>query len=239
MRIATALAVPLALSGCSLQADWDGSKKLAGDECVLAAQLSSAAPTASAGSAVLGEGVGDGEASSRAEPADSGRDSLTRAELAEALRAHVPEDIYEVLDLYALPEPVVLGDESEERRAQILEVMRARSLAEDVLRGWAQIACGPEVGLPTGTEGESPEWPALSQLQALEGELNGVRTIGVAGATEPDHAVALCEEVRLHDTDARIEVTDLDGFPLALAEPGSACGYHPVLLEGLDLNASE
>lgn len=218
--VCTALVVaPLVLSGCSLQADWDGSKKLASDECVLAAQLFSALPDTSS--------VIDSAAAGSEEEAPE--PSLTRTELAEALRQYVPEDLHEVLDIYTLPEPAALGDESEERKAQIVEVLNARSLAEDALRGWAQLSCGPDI------VGGAAEPPMLEHMQSFETELGGVRAIAVLGATEPDHAVALCEEARAHDAEARIEVIDLDGFPLALAEPGSACGYHPILFEGLEL----
>lgn len=198
---AALVAVPVALSGCSLQADWDGTKLLASEQCVLAGRLFT----------------------------DS-----DRAELAEALRPYVPEDLHEVLDIYTLPEPAAMGDESEERRAQIVEVLSARSSAEDALRGWAQLSCGPGVVV-----GEAGEPPLLQHMQSFETELDGVRVITVMGATEPDHAVSLCEQVRLHDTEAQIEVTDLDGFPLALAAADAACGFHPILYEGLDIDAED
>ena len=221
---ANVIAASLALSGCAPQADWDGAKKLASEECVLAAQLFSAhdAPADAVHPVEAGE--------------DAPEQPPTRTELADSLRPYVPEDLHGVLDVYALPEPIVLGDESEARQAEIAEVLSARSSAEDALRGWAQLDCGPEVGQQAAAaDGDGAEWPALSQLQALEGEVDGVRTLAIAGAVEPDHAVALCEEARLHDAEARIEVTDLDGFPLALSLPGAACGYDPILLEGVDL----
>lgn len=232
--VAAAVA-PLVLAGCAPQADWDGAKKLASQECVLAAQLFSAPGPSAPGPSAPGPSA----TASTAELAEDGGDAPepppTRAELADSLRQYVPEDLHEVLDIYALLEPVMIGDESDERQAQIAEVLSARSLAEDALRGWAQIACGPEVGQLAGAaEGESSEWPTLSQLHALEGELDGVRIVSVAGAVEPDHAVALCEEVRRSDAEAQIEVTDSDGFPLALALPDAACGYDPILFEGLE-----
>lgn len=235
-RIAVAcaalIAAPLALSGCSLQADWDGSKKRASEECVLAAQLFTATSDTSSSLPELVEGLEE-EAS---EP------PLTRIDLAVALRAYVPEELHEMLLIYALPEPVARGDESEERQAEIIEVLSARSSSENALRGWAQLACGPEIALPAsavvGDEDPRSAWSTLSQLQAFESEFDGVRTITVAGATEPDHAVALCEQVRVNDAEARIQVSDLDGFPLALAEAGAACDYHPILFEELEVEES-
>lgn len=197
------LVASLALAGCALQADWDGSKRLASDECVLAAQLFG---------------------------------SPDRTALAEALRPHVPEDMHVVLDIYALPALTATGDESEQRQAEIIEVLGARSLAEDALRGWAQLSCGAGVGQQAG---EGGQWPMLSQMQAFESEHDGVRIISVAGALEPDHAVALCAEVRMHESEAQIEVSDFDGFPLAFASPGAECYYDPILLQGLDLEEEQ
>lgn len=210
--VVAACVVPLALASCATQADWDGSKRLASEECRLAAQLF-------AGAADPLDEVSDGA---------GGSSPLTRTELASKLSAHVPEDLREALFLYALPRPEPTGGESEAQQLEALEVLHAQSAAEDALRGWAQLSCGVEVADGAG------ELPPLDQTQSFESEVDGVRVVTIAGATEPDHAVQLCEEARSQEPEAQIEVTDLEGFPLALAEAGASCGYHPVLLEGLD-----
>lgn len=195
----SALVASLALSGCTLQADWDGSAQRASEECVLAAQLFG---------------------------------SPDRAELADALRAHVPADLHEVLDIYALPALKGQSEDSEQRQSEIIQVLTARSLAEDALRGWAQLRCGAEIGQQPG---EDASWPTLSQMQAFESESGGVRIVSLGGALEPDHAVALCAEIRQHEPEAQIEVSDFDGFPLAFAGAGEECFYDPILLTGLEL----
>lgn len=217
--VAAVCAVPLLLVGCALQADWDGSKKLESEECRLAAQLFTSTSVPSE-LVALGEKNGEhaGDVSS----------PLTRTELAAALIAYVPEDMHDALHLYALPQLDVSGDESEEQLAEAMDLLNARSSAEAALRGWAQLACGVEVA------GEPEEQPTLAQLQTFETELDGVRTVSIAGAVDPDHAVALCEELRLNDAEAQVQVTDGEGFPLARALPGAACGYDPILLEGLE-----
>ncbi len=194
-RIVRAAAVvalaAVALSGCALQADWDGSKKLASEECRLAAELF---------------GLAEDEA---------------RAELAQALRPHLPDELRTLLDYYAYPlPPQGLSDELD---VAFVRVQTVRSWADRRLHEWAQLTCGIEVA------GKPERQPDLSQMLAFESEAEGEKLIGVAGALDPDHAVSLCEEVRTHEPHAQIEVTDIDSFPLAFATSSGSCAYHPIL----------
>ncbi len=85
--------------------------------------------------------------------------------------------------------------------------------------------------LPTNVEPSS--WATLDGVQVTRAESDGVALLGISGALEPDHAIALCEEAQAVNPGARISVTDAEGFPLALAEPAGKCEYDPILLEGL------
>lgn len=87
------------------------------------------------------------------------------------------------------------------------------------------------VALPANTE--PSDWATLAEVQVTHAESDGITLVGISGALEPDHALALCEEALALDPGARISVTDADGFPLAVAEPAGACEYDPILLEGL------
>lgn len=218
----TVIVAPLALSGCS--ADWEGEQRTAEERCELAAQLF--LPVIESSDAELAEAF-DAEAG-------QGAERLSRTELAEALRAHTPEDMHEVLELYAQPGPsadsAAPAAEPDEQEA-IARLLEERTWAEEAMRGWAQIACEEEIAAASMEQTVAAELPGLDMMQLIESELDGVALFRVAGALEPGHAVALCEEAREREPDARIEVTDSDGFPLALAPEGEACAVNPILLD--------
>ncbi len=241
--LALALLAALALTGCA--ADWGGERRLASEECSVAAQLFAASPNPEPV-----EGVAPGSAGP-AEPTTEGPAPLDREALAGALRPYVLDELQPVLDDYAAgPGPdagaAAAGSGSASGAApasaaeqqRIAEQTERFLWAQDALRQWAVLVCGEGVSPAAAAADVAPEaLPSLGEVQVTRATVDGAPFVGVAGALEPDHAVALCEEARAGDPGARVEVTDVDGFPLALAEPGGECGYDPILLTGLDEEA--
>ena len=70
-------------------------------------------------------------------------------------------------------------------------------------------------------------WPGMG---AVERSLHQFRLPAGASTVDLRHPV----EAVYYVVEGEVEVTDLDGFPLALALPSAACGYDPILLEGLE-----
>lgn len=136
------------------------------------------------------------------------------AELAEQLRPYVVADLSDALDQFAA------GPEQLEQY----------QWGQGVLREWATLACGAGIaGGGQGADVGQTALPTLSEVQLAESTVDGLRELSIVGAIDPQHALALCEEARGADAEARITVKDADAFPLALAEAHEACELDPIL----------
>lgn len=204
VRVALA-AIAVAVVLSGCSADWSGSRRLSSPECLTASQLF--APSAS--------GASD-------------------AALADALRAHAPAELTEILSVFA-QRPRIDETASAQEVAAGSEERARHERAHEVLQEWAVLACGAEIAREPEIAGEDEELPGLGTMQIQRSDLNGTPQIAVSGALEPVHAVVLCEAARTQAGNlAAISVVDADGLRLALAEPGADCTYDPLLLEALE-----
>ncbi len=186
-------------------ADWSGAARLAADECQTAARLF--VPTT---------------------------DPRADAALSESLRAHVPVELTEILTAFA--EPPAVADTASADEVAAGTVQRERhSQARALLQEWAVLACGPDVaGGDSSTAAPEDRLPSLESMQLHRSDLDGTTQLAVAGALDPVHALALCEEAR---TDAGavaiISVRDADGLLLVSADAGGECHLDPLLMEAI------
>lgn len=212
-RFATALAaLPIAAmmllaAGCG--ANWDVPPQLATKECVAAQGLFT-----SPGTTAPTPGV---------EAPDE--QDLARA-LSASLGPHLPQK-HRAAGKVIATAPTIDSEPAEIERYQA---------ALQELQLWAGQTCGADIAGVAGVAADTKveQLPQLAEVYVAESRDGDTRSVNVAGARSPQHALALCRQAQRKDPQAATAtflVSDPDGLILAFAEVGQDCQYNPALLE--------
>lgn len=197
----------LLTAGCA--ADWDVPPQLATEECVATQGLFTSPGT---NAPTPGVEVPDEQELAR--------------KLSASLGPHLPQQ-HQAAGKVIATVPTVDSKPAELERYQA---------ALQELQLWAAQTCGPDIAGVAGVAADTKveDLPQLAEVYVAESREGDTRSVSVAGARSPQHALALCKQAQRKDpqaSQATFLVSDPDGLILAFAEVGQQCEYNPALFE--------